>query len=67
MYNMLPLPAGKRGRAGSIVVGEVRGIYIDDAMIADGRVDALKLAQLARLGYFDYCIVNNIFEMRRPP
>jgi hypothetical protein len=36
-------------------------------MIADGRVDALKLAQLARLGYFDYCFVNNVFEMPRPP
>src|ERR1700676_2779907 len=66
VYDTMRLPAGKRGRASSIVVGQVVAIHIDDAMIVDGRVDALKLAQLARLGYLDYCLVNNVFEMRRP-
>ncbi len=66
VYDTLRLPVGKRGRASSIVVGEVVGIFIDDAMIVDGRVDALKLGQLARLGYLDFCFVNNRFEMRRP-
>jgi len=66
VFDTLRLPVGKGGRASSIVIGQVVGIHIDDAMIVDGRVDALKLAQLARLGYLEYSFVNNVFEMKRP-
>lgn len=66
VFDTLRLPAGKRGRSSCIVIGEVVGIYIDDDVIVDGRVDALRLAQLARLGYLDYCFVNNVFHMPRP-
>jgi hypothetical protein len=33
---------------------------------ADGKIDALALAQVARLGYFDYSVVTELFEMLRP-
>ena len=66
VYETLRLPVGKRARASTIVIGEVVGIHIDDSMIAHGRVEPLKLAQLSRLGYFDYSAVNEVFEMRRP-
>jgi hypothetical protein len=45
----------------------VIGVYIDDALIgANGRVDSLALAQVARLGYNDYANVTALYEMRRP-
>jgi flavin reductase (DIM6/NTAB) family NADH-FMN oxidoreductase RutF len=66
VFDTLRLPMGKRGRASTVVVGEVVGIYIEDSMIADGRVQPLKLAQLSRLGYFDYSSIKEVFEMRRP-
>lgn len=49
-----------------LVVGEVVGIHIDDSVLTDGIVDAARLQQLGRLGGFDYCVVDNVFTMRRP-
>ena len=42
------------------------GISIEDDYIKDGRVDVKKLKPLARLGYMDYSVIDNIFEMNRP-
>jgi flavin reductase (DIM6/NTAB) family NADH-FMN oxidoreductase RutF len=49
-----------------IVMGEVVGVHIDDRYIRDGRFDAALSENLARLGYFDYLAVGELFEMRRP-
>ena len=62
----IALPAGRSGRASHVVIGEVIGIHIDDALINDGRVDQLALAQVARLGHDDYTVVEKIFSMKRP-
>jgi len=56
---------GKRNRS-SIVIGEVVGIHIDESLIADGMVDITKARPIARLGYMDYCVVDEVFEMMRP-
>ncbi|HEX7035729.1 MAG TPA: flavin reductase family protein [Pseudomonadales bacterium] len=66
VLEIVALPAGRDGRGSHLVLGEVVGIHIDDALIRDGRVDTLALAPVARLGYFDYCVVTSTFEMRRP-
>lgn len=50
----------------SIVIGEVVGIHIDDRVLIDGQVDISKVRPLARLGYMDYCVVNESFAMKRP-
>jgi flavin reductase (DIM6/NTAB) family NADH-FMN oxidoreductase RutF len=47
----------------AIVIGEVVDIFIDDAIIVDGRVDLTLAKPLARLGYLDYCVVEEVFEM----
>src|SRR5262245_54796487 len=52
--------------AASIVIGEVAGIYIDDAVIVDGMVDVTRMRPIARLGYMDYCVVDEFFSMARP-
>jgi flavin reductase (DIM6/NTAB) family NADH-FMN oxidoreductase RutF len=67
VFEVIALPPGKDGRSSHLVLGEVIGVYIDDALIgANGRVDSLALAQVARLGYNDYTNVAALYEMRRP-
>ena len=66
VFDSVRLPKGKRDRGSTVVIGEVIGIYIEDSMIVHGRIQSQKMAQLSRLGYFDYCVVNEIFEMARP-
>ena len=66
-FDVIALPGGRDGRTSHLVLGEVVGIYIDDALIlASGRVDSLALKQVARLGYNDYTNVERLYEMRRP-
>ena len=60
------LPSTKEGEANFIVVGRVVGIHIDDALIVDGRVDIARARPIARLGYMDYCVVDELFAMQRP-
>lgn len=49
-----------------LVLGEVVGVYIDDAAIQDGRLDLAALQPLARCGYQDYAVVDRLFSLRRP-
>lgn len=50
-----------------IVFASVETIHIDDAVIRpDGRLDIARIAPIARLGYFDYTVVRETFEMRVP-
>lgn len=49
-----------------VVMGEVVGVHIDDAMLTDGLFDATKAQNVARLGYMDYAAVTETFSMRRP-
>ena len=47
-----------------VVFGRVVAVHIDDAVIdARGRVDILKIRPIARMGYYDYTVVDNVFEM----
>jgi flavin reductase (DIM6/NTAB) family NADH-FMN oxidoreductase RutF len=56
---------GTKSRS-EIVIGEVVGVHIDDSLIADGMIDITKARPIARLGYMDYCVVDEVFEMLRP-
>ena len=51
-----------------IVIGQVIGIYIDDAVIKDGIVDTASFRPLARMGYMDYAVVTpeTAFSLGRP-
>jgi flavin reductase (DIM6/NTAB) family NADH-FMN oxidoreductase RutF len=66
VFDIVALPSKPGGRGSHLVLGEVIGIHIDDALICDGRVDVLALRPVSRLGYFDYSLVESLFEMRRP-
>jgi len=64
--DIVPLPTRAGGRQSHLVIGAVVGIHIDDQLIVAGKVDSVALAQVARLGYFDYAVVRELFEMPRP-
>ena len=50
----------------SMVIGRVVHIHISDEVIVDGMVDWQRLRPLARLGYFDYADLGDVFTMMRP-
>ncbi len=62
------LPSYTDGVPNHLVIGQVVGIHIDEAVITDGMIDMKKLRPLARLGYLDYAAIEpeNVFSMRRP-
>jgi flavin reductase (DIM6/NTAB) family NADH-FMN oxidoreductase RutF len=66
-WRTIELP-GPRGGPGThaIVLGQVVGVHIDDAVIVDGKVDVTKLKPIARLGYGDYAVIEEVFELSRP-
>lgn len=46
-----------------MVIGQVVGVYIDDAYLNDGRFDTARAQPLARCGYRDYSVASELFEM----
>ncbi|WP_026381859.1 flavin reductase family protein [Afifella pfennigii] len=60
--------AGLDGRwSGNVLVfGEVVSVYIDDAFLKEGRFDLAAARPIARCGYMDYAVVEELFEMVRP-
>src|SRR5690606_29751421 len=71
LWKTIELPGDPRrpGQAGNtVIIGEVVGVYIDDAYIRDGRFDTAAARPLARMGYMDYAVVTpeTTFEMNRP-
>ena len=50
-----------------IIIGEVIGIHIDDKFITDeDKIDIVNIRPVARLGYFDFTVVDNSFTMDTP-
>jgi len=50
-----------------MVLGQVVGIFIDEAYIRDGRFDTAAAHPIARCGYSDYAEVTSLFSITRPP
>jgi flavin reductase (DIM6/NTAB) family NADH-FMN oxidoreductase RutF len=50
-----------------MVLGQVVGIYMDDALVKDGRFDTAGANPIARCGYADYAEVDRLFSIIRPP
>lgn len=62
LWKVIDLPADGQ----KLVIGEVVGVHIDDAMLKDGIFDVTAFQVVARLGYMDYCSVDALFQMARP-
>ncbi|MDD9876367.1 MAG: flavin reductase family protein [Magnetovibrio sp.] len=65
-FQTITLPSTKAEGTNNMVIGEVVGVHISDAVIKDGLIDMAALRPIARLGYFDYTVVNEVFAMHRP-
>jgi len=50
----------------ALVIGQVVGVYIDDALIENERVQIAKAKPIARHGYMDYSVVTELFRLERP-
>ena len=55
-----------RGRENLLVIGEVVGVHLRDDCLVAGRFDVTRFQPLARMGYRDYAVVTDLFELRRP-
>ena len=49
-----------------VVFGQAIGVYIDDRFIKNGRLDTAAMRPIARLGYDQYAVVDEVFAMQRP-
>ncbi len=49
-----------------LVLGEVVGVHIDDQFVKEGLVDTAAMRLIARLGYLDYSVTDQVFALKRP-
>lgn len=54
------------GRSNYLVHAEVTGIHLRDDCLVGGRFDITRYQPLTRLGYKDYGVIRETFEMTRP-
>ncbi|MEW9919317.1 flavin reductase family protein [Marimonas sp. MJW-29] len=54
------------GEANFAVFGEVIGVHMRDDCIVNGRFDVTTFQPLSRMGYRDYTVVREVFELLRP-
>jgi flavin reductase (DIM6/NTAB) family NADH-FMN oxidoreductase RutF len=65
-WKIIDLPPAKNQSRNIIVIGEVVGVHIQDKYVVNGRIDVELMKPIARLGYKDYCVVENTFSIERP-
>jgi len=49
-----------------VVFGQVVGVHIEDRFIVNGRVETAAMKPIARCGYDQYAVVEEVFAMTRP-
>ena len=66
-YAKLSLPGNPPVGSVDVVIGRVMGVHIDEGVLtADGKIDVRKTRPIARMGYYDYCEIGDVFEMIIP-
>lgn len=66
LHQCVELPVEKSGKRNVMVIGRVVAVHIDDAFIVAGRFDTARAKPVGRLGYYDYAVVDSLFEIPRP-
>lgn len=54
------------GETNYVVFGEVTGFHLRDDCIVNGKFDATVYRPLSRMGYRDYSVIQDVFELSRP-
>lgn len=65
-HQSVQLPVIDRKQTNRIVIAKVVGVHINDDIIINGKIDISQFKPIARLGYMEYTVVDNKFEMDRP-
>jgi flavin reductase (DIM6/NTAB) family NADH-FMN oxidoreductase RutF len=65
-FKTIHLPGKGGGEGYIVIIGHVVGVHLDEAVIIEGKVDITKIRPIARLGYMDYAVVDDVFSMDRP-
>jgi len=65
-YTTLRLPGNPPVGTADVVIGRVVGVHIADWALTDGKLDVKKTKPIARLGYYEYTVVTDTFEMVIP-
>ncbi len=65
-FKTVDLPDNDGDIQNQMVIGRVVGVHIDDRFIVERRVNTAAMQPIARLGYSEYAVVNDVFRMRRP-
>lgn len=65
LIQIVELPNNGPGE-NTTVFGEVVGVHIDEAILTDGMIDPTLFKPLARMGYLDYSVISEIFQLKRP-
>lgn len=61
------LPGNSPVGSVDVIFARVEHIHVDDAALTpDGKLDIPKIRPIARMGYYDYTCVTEVFEMRIP-
>ncbi|TNY21268.1 nitrilotriacetate monooxygenase component B-like protein [Rhodotorula diobovata] len=65
-HSTLRLPGNGPMGSVDVVIGRVVGVHIDPGALTDGLIDVRKTQPIARLGYWQYTVVRETFEMAIP-
>lgn len=57
------LPSTEPGFPLNVVFGQVVGVHISELVLTAGRIDYSKLQPIARLGYRQFAVIRDLFEM----
>jgi flavin reductase (DIM6/NTAB) family NADH-FMN oxidoreductase RutF len=60
------LDFGTEASGGSLVIGEIVSIHIDESVMSNGRVDGELLDLIGRMGGAQYCRATDRFDLIRP-
>jgi flavin reductase (DIM6/NTAB) family NADH-FMN oxidoreductase RutF len=55
-----------RGEINHLVLAEVTGVHIRPDCLVDGMLDVTRFGLVTRLGYKDYSVIRDVFQMTRP-
>jgi flavin reductase (DIM6/NTAB) family NADH-FMN oxidoreductase RutF len=66
VHDIQDMPCTAPGSRNTLIIGQIVGIHIDDWVLTDGLIDMAKVRPIARLGYMDYTVVEEVFTMHRP-
>ncbi|GKY88588.1 flavin reductase family protein [Sinisalibacter aestuarii] len=55
-----------KGETNYVVFGEVVGVHLRDDCLVNGKFDVSRFGLVARLGYRDYAVIRDTFELQRP-